>query len=176
MSRTIAARKLRSIHSKNFYKELDNFSTASMNKMKRRKIYLFSDPVTILRWKGSWSKKNIEGRLKSCCLSLDMFSLHSFLWIYICTSKKARFFIFWKGKRVNLRENVNNEQGVCLGLSRSIAKKKFYNCVKWGPVNKSLIKESVSDCPCESPKENCTRLGRLHETACSAIQLTGSSH
>ena len=43
MSRTTAARKLRSIHCKNFYKELDNFSTASINKMKRRKIYLFSD-------------------------------------------------------------------------------------------------------------------------------------
>ena len=42
MSRTMSARKLRSIHSKNFYKELDNFSTACMNKMKRRKIYLFS--------------------------------------------------------------------------------------------------------------------------------------
>ena len=42
MSRTTAARKLRSIHCKNFYKELDNFSTASINKMKRRKIYLFS--------------------------------------------------------------------------------------------------------------------------------------
>ena len=42
MSRTTAARKLRSIHCKNFYKELDNFSTASINEMKRRKIYLFS--------------------------------------------------------------------------------------------------------------------------------------
>ena len=30
-----AARKLRSTHSKNFYKELDSFSTAFMNKMKR---------------------------------------------------------------------------------------------------------------------------------------------
>ena len=42
MSRTMAATKLRSIHNKNFYKELDNVSTAFMNKMKRRKIYLFS--------------------------------------------------------------------------------------------------------------------------------------
>ena len=31
MSRTMAARKLRFIHSKNFYKELDNFSTAFMD-------------------------------------------------------------------------------------------------------------------------------------------------
>ena len=38
MSRTMAARKLRSIYNKNFYKELDNFSSAFMNKMKRRKI------------------------------------------------------------------------------------------------------------------------------------------
>ena len=34
--------KLKSIHSKNFYKELDTFTTAFMKKMKRRKIYLFS--------------------------------------------------------------------------------------------------------------------------------------
>ena len=31
MSHTMAARKLRCIHSKNFYKELDNFSTAFMD-------------------------------------------------------------------------------------------------------------------------------------------------
>ena len=39
--------------------------------------------------------------------------------------------MFWKGKRVNLRENVNNEQGVCHGLPQWIAKIKLYNCVKW---------------------------------------------
>ena len=40
----MAARKLRSIYtySKNFYKELDNFSTAFVNEAKRRKINLFS--------------------------------------------------------------------------------------------------------------------------------------
>ena len=42
MSRTMAARKLRSTYSKNFYKELDNFSTAFVNEAKRRKINLFS--------------------------------------------------------------------------------------------------------------------------------------
>ena len=41
------------------------------------------------------------------------------------------FFIFWKGKRVNLRENVTSEQGDCLGLPRWIAKIKLDNCVKW---------------------------------------------
>ena len=120
MSRTMAERKLRSIHSKNLYKELDNFSTAFMNKMKRRKIHLFSGKYFEVE------RLIVEGRnrrKKSVVLLVTrLVCMHSFWWIYICTSKKARFFIFWKGKRVNLRENVTSKQGDCFGSPLWIAK------------------------------------------------------
>ena len=75
MSRTMAAMKLRSIHSKNFYKELDNFSTALMNNMKRRKIYLSSGKYFEVE-KHIVERKSKEEVSRAACHS---FSLHFFL-------------------------------------------------------------------------------------------------
>ena len=125
MSRTMAEKKLRSIRSKNLYKELDNFSTAFMNKMKRRKIYLFSGKYFEVE-RLIVERKSTEEVSRAACHS---FSLHAFFlggYIFAPLKKQGFFFIFWKGKRVNLLENVTSEQGVCFGLLRWIAKIKLY--------------------------------------------------
>ena len=60
MSRILGARKLRYIHTKNFYKELDNF----VSEMKRRKINLFC----FIFWKGKRAKlrKNATSEWRVC--------------------------------------------------------------------------------------------------------------
>ena len=82
MSRTMAARKLRSIHSKNFYKELDNFSTAFMNKMKRRKIYLFSDKYFEVE-RLIVETKSKEEVSDAACHSFRLYSFLEDIYIYI---------------------------------------------------------------------------------------------
>ena len=86
--------------------------------MKRRKIYLFSGKYFEVE------RLIVERKSKD---EVSRTACHSFT----LPLKKARFYIFWKGKRVNLRENVTSEQGVCFGSPRWIAKIKLYNCVKW---------------------------------------------
>ena len=96
-----------------------------MNKMKRRKIYLFSGKYFEVE-RLIVERKSTEEVSRAACHS---FSLHAFFlggYIFAPLKKQGVFFIFWKGKRVNLLENVTSEQGVCFGLLRWIAKIKLY--------------------------------------------------
>ena len=96
-----------------------------MNKMKRRKIYLFSGKYFEVE-RLIVERKSTEEVSRAACHS---FSLHAFFlggYIFAPLKKQGFFFIFWKGKRVNLLENVTSEQGVCFGLLRWIAKIKLY--------------------------------------------------
>ena len=92
MSRTMAEKKLRSIRSKNLHKELDNFSTAFMNKMKRRKIYLFSGKYFEVE-RLIVERKSTEEVSRAACHS---FSLHAFfLGGYIFAPLKKQGFFFY---------------------------------------------------------------------------------
>ena len=97
MSRTMAERKLRSIHSKNLYKQLDNFSTAFMNKMKRRKIRLLSGKYFEVE-RLIVERKSKEEVSRTACHS---FSLHAFFlngYIFAPLKKQEFFLSFGKEK------------------------------------------------------------------------------
>ena len=97
MSRTMAERKLRSIHSKNLYKELDNFSTAFMNKMKRRKIRLLSGKYFEVE-RLIVERKSKEEVSRAACHS---FSLHAFFlngFIFAPLKKQGFFYLLERKK------------------------------------------------------------------------------
>ena len=95
MSRTMAEKKLRSIRTKNLHKELDNFSTAFMNKMKRRKINLFSGKYFEVE-RLIVERKSTEEVSRAACHS---FSLHAFfLGGYIFAPLKEQGFFLSFGK------------------------------------------------------------------------------
>ena len=66
--------------------------------MTRRKIYLLFGKYFVVE------RLIVERKSKEEVVLLVTRLICVLLWWYICNSKKARFLIFWKGKRVNLRE------------------------------------------------------------------------